>query len=56
MQGFKFALAMGQRASALREANIALQAQVEEAKDELARAEENVASLVQDAAKSESRR
>ena len=35
---------------------MALQAQVEETKDELARAEENVASLVQAAVESESRR
>ena len=47
---------MGQQASALREANLALRAQMEETKDELTRAEENVASLVQAAAESKSRR
>ena len=47
---------MGQQTSALKEANLALLAQVEEAKDELAWAEENVTSLVQAAAESESGR
>ena len=47
---------MGQQTTALREANLALQAQMEEAKDNLACVEENVASLVQAAVESESGR
>ena len=45
-QGFKFALAMEQQAIALKEANLALQATLEEARDDLARAEESVSSIV----------
>ena len=44
---------MGQQVTALKEANLALQAKLEEAKDDLDRAEENVTSLVQAASESE---
>ena len=41
---------------ALKEANLALQANLEETRNDLARAEENVTSLVQDASESEAGR
>ncbi|KAK0606016.1 hypothetical protein LWI29_033178 [Acer saccharum] len=52
----KGAALLAEQVTALREANLALQAKVEEAKGDLARAEENVISLVQAASESESRR
>ena len=47
---------MGQQVIALKEANLALQANLEEARNDLARAKENVSSLVQDASESEAGR
>ena len=46
LQGFKFALVMGQQIAALKEANLALRAKLEEARIDLDRAEQNVTSLV----------
>ena len=46
LQGFKFTLAMGQQVIVLKEANLALQAKLEEVRNDLAWDKESVSSLV----------